>query len=62
MLHLTFGIAVFALVGTAPAPTTAMNSASQLPGSEIVAHGGGCRKDSPAGQCCHAGSKLYHCH
>jgi hypothetical protein len=25
-------------------------------------HGGGCRKDSPPGQCCHAGSKPYHCH
>ncbi len=27
-----------------------------------VEHSGGCRKDSPAGQCCHAGSKPYHCH
>ncbi len=27
-----------------------------------VAHGGGCRKDSPQGQCCHAGKKPYHCH
>lgn len=27
-----------------------------------VEHGGGCRKDSPAGQCCHAGSQPYHCH
>lgn len=26
------------------------------------AHGGGCRKDSPQGQCCHAGSKPLHCH
>ncbi|MHC5655874.1 hypothetical protein [Stappia sp. ICDLI1TA098] len=26
------------------------------------AHGGGCRKDSPPGKCCHAGSKPYHCH
>ena len=26
------------------------------------AHGGGCRKSSPPGQCCHAGSKPYHCH
>jgi hypothetical protein len=30
--------------------------------TERVGHGGGCRKDSPAGQCCHAGSKPYHCH
>lgn len=27
-----------------------------------IAHGGGCRKDSPRGQCCHAGSKPLHCH
>lgn len=27
-----------------------------------VQHGGGCRKNSPPGQCCHAGSKPYHCH
>ena len=25
-------------------------------------HGGGCRKDSPPGKCCHAGSQPYHCH
>lgn len=31
-------------------------------GTETVAHGGGCRKDSPPGQCCHAGSQPYHCH
>jgi len=30
--------------------------------SEVVEHGGGCRKDSPPGKCCHAGSKPYHCH
>lgn len=30
--------------------------------STAFAHGGGCRKDSPQGQCCHAGSEPYHCH
>tara|TARA_R110001592_G_C12819637_1_gene718839 strand:- start:151 stop:330 length:180 start_codon:yes stop_codon:yes gene_type:complete len=30
--------------------------------STAIAHGGGCRKDSPPGQCCHAGSEPYHCH
>ena len=30
--------------------------------NQEVSHGGGCRKDSPQGQCCHAGSKPYHCH
>ncbi|WP_349358310.1 hypothetical protein [Stappia sp.] len=28
----------------------------------VHAHGGGCRKDSPPGKCCHAGSQPYHCH
>lgn len=29
-----------------------------------LAHGGGCRKDSPPGQCCHMDHKtgLIHCH
>jgi len=30
--------------------------------SEVVEHSGGCRKSSPPGKCCHAGSKPYHCH
>jgi hypothetical protein len=30
--------------------------------SVVDAHSGGCRKDSPQGQCCHAGSQPYHCH
>ncbi len=30
--------------------------------SNAYSHGGGCRKDSPKGKCCHAGSKPYHCH
>ncbi|MAP15687.1 MAG: hypothetical protein CMH86_12695 [Oceanibulbus sp.] len=29
---------------------------------ERPSHGGGCRKSSPPGQCCHAGSEPYHCH
>ncbi|MGB3406695.1 MAG: hypothetical protein WBA67_04315 [Jannaschia sp.] len=29
---------------------------------EPVSHGGGCRKSSPPGQCCHAGSVPLHCH
>jgi hypothetical protein len=30
--------------------------------AQEIYHGGGCRKASPKGQCCHAGSKPYHCH
>ncbi len=28
----------------------------------FIEHSGGCRKASPPGQCCHAGSQPYHCH
>lgn len=32
--------------------------------SVAFAHGGGCRKDSPMGQCCHMDHKtgILHCH
>lgn len=35
---------------------------SEMRNGTTVYHGGGCRKDSPPGQCCHAGSQPYHCH
>ncbi|ARU88956.1 hypothetical protein B9K09_13700 [Pseudomonas sp. M30-35] len=33
-------------------------------GPEIVEHGGGCRKSSPPGKCCHMDNKAgsVHCH
>ncbi|HAC49605.1 MAG TPA: hypothetical protein DCE85_10025 [Sulfitobacter sp.] len=49
----TFGMPSFASAHTQSAtPYT----------SEVPSHGGGCRKSSPPGQCCHAGSEPYHCH
>lgn len=32
--------------------------------SDVVEHGGGCRKDSPIGQCCHMdhSTGIVHCH
>ena len=32
--------------------------------SQIVEHGGGCRKSSPPGQCCHMDNStgMVHCH
>jgi len=41
-------------------PVASMTGAESY--RETVQHGGGCRKDSPPGQCCHAGSQPYHCH
>lgn len=31
-------------------------------GHAQIEHSGGCRKSSPAGQCCHGGSQPVHCH
>ncbi|WP_417809483.1 hypothetical protein [Thioclava sp.] len=44
-------------------PIQAMPTAAALSQDEI-AHGGGCRKSSPAGQCCHMDTKAgrVHCH
>ena len=37
---------------------------TSLPTASALAHGGGCRKDSPPGQCCHMERKTgtVHCH
>jgi len=53
-----------AMATWAALPVQAANVASGLilGGVEVVRHGGGCRKASPPGQCCHAGTKPYHCH
>lgn len=34
------------------------------PGFEVLEHGGGCRKSSPRGQCCHKNHStgVVHCH
>lgn len=32
--------------------------------ADVLAHGGGCRKDSPPGRCCHMDNRtgVVHCH
>ncbi|ADC70773.1 hypothetical protein TK90_0258 [Thioalkalivibrio sp. K90mix] len=44
----------------APAPMTAV----VIDASSTVNHGGGCRKSSPPGQCCHRDNSTgtVHCH
>lgn len=42
--------------------TAAFATAMTLLPFAADAHGGGCRKASPPGQCCHAGSQPLHCH
>ncbi len=48
-------------------PSLAVSSSSHgmsQNGAEILEHGGGCRKSSPPGQCCHMDNKVgsVHCH
>ncbi|WP_417824225.1 hypothetical protein [Thalassospira lucentensis] len=64
MMILAIG-AVFALCA-GPMPVHAasdLTSADQLAG-QVIEHGGGCRKSSPPGQCCHMDNKAgsVHCH
>lgn len=47
---------------SAPAFASAPNSVATGFINKTVEHSGGCRKDSPAGMCCHAGKAPYHCH
>lgn len=54
---------LFVLMGTGSGSYAGQQVTANLGAqTETVWHGGGCRKDSPPGECCHAGSEPYHCH
>lgn len=55
-------ISLVMLIGVQAASAQSLFPVASVSGTETVAHGGGCRKDSPPGQCCHAGSQPFHCH
>lgn len=62
MKQLLFALGAFALMaGTVNAGTF---EGSTTVRTEIVEHGGGCRKSSPPGQCCHLETRtgIVHCH
>ena len=64
MKRLVIGFALlFAISLTSLAVSTPSHGMSR-DGTEIVEHGGGCRKSSPPGQCCHMDNKAgsVHCH
>ena len=62
MKKLFVGIFVFAgLAAPALSASRALIPAGFID-TQIISHSGGCRKSSPPGQCCHAGSKPLHCH
>ena len=52
------------LVLAAPGPASASLPDLDPRITQTTAHGGGCRKSSPAGQCCHMEKKVgkVHCH
>ena len=57
-------IAALSLAATlTAAPVNALPTAQSTAQAEI-AHGGGCRKSSPPGQCCHMkrATGVVHCH
>ncbi|WP_179379847.1 hypothetical protein [Jannaschia marina] len=51
-----------ALALATPALAAAPATGTPGLGAQEVSHDGGCRKNSPPGQCCHAGSQPLHCH
>ncbi len=55
---------IILIVATAIAPVQAAAITVSVRTAEDVAHGGGCRKSSPPGQCCHMDRKAgtVHCH
>ncbi len=56
-----FALTLAVLLGSTQGAMASVAS-SGYTDKNIVEHSGGCRKDSPQGQCCHAGSQPYHCH
>ena len=59
---LTLAIAMLFALAANLAPTQAGSAPAIV--DHLIEHGGGCRKSSPPGQCCHmdnkAGSVYYH--
>jgi hypothetical protein len=65
MIEMKKYVTLFAFTLTLTIPVSAIaveKQSNHLKPIEEFEHGGGCRKNSPRGKCCHAGSKPYHCH
>lgn len=59
LLGALFFVASFTTPLSAGMVSSGAQTAQQM---EVISHSGGCRKSSPPGKCCHAGSKPLHCH
>lgn len=59
---MVLGIAALFALGGEIAPVRAAGGV--IVSDQMIEHGGGCRKSSPPGQCCHMDNKAgsVHCH
>lgn len=57
-------LAVLLLAGVPSYGSASVDHGINRAGAEVVEHGGGCRKSSPPGQCCHMDNRTgrVHCH
>lgn len=64
MKHLTIGFALLCAINWPSLAVSSPSHGMSRSATEIVEHGGGCRKSSPPGQCCHMDNKAgsVHCH
>ncbi|MBO6579822.1 MAG: hypothetical protein JJ871_11110 [Thalassospira sp.] len=61
-MMMVLGVSALFAMGTAP--VSAFAGQGSIAFDQTVEHGGGCRKSSPPGQCCHMDRKAgtVHCH
>ncbi|MCC9623110.1 hypothetical protein LPB41_15570 [Thalassospira sp. MA62] len=61
-LSVILAVATLLIVGAWGVPLQA--SQTPIVSDQTIEHGGGCRKSSPPGQCCHMDNKAgsVHCH
>ncbi len=61
-MMMVLGISALFAMGTAQVPKYAAQGSIAF--DQAVEHGGGCRKSSPPGQCCHMDNRVgsVHCH
>ncbi|MBA97047.1 MAG: hypothetical protein E8G75_02475 [Sulfitobacter sp. SK025] len=62
-MRIAFGsFSFFVLINMVGLPVNAASSMMISNPATNIEHGGGCRKSSPPGKCCHGGSQPVHCH
>lgn len=62
MTRSLFYVAIAVMAATQPAMAHTVSTLETGIVTMITEHSGGCRKSSPPGKCCHAGSQPLHCH